>query len=149
MVPLRKPQEEGSPMTEMDPKLRPIPASETIAGEEGPRLVQSEPESAANVGAPSKSTVEVDATPLIPSNEQRELQGRWDRIQTEFVDQPRNAVHDADVLVSSAIQRLAEVFTAERSKLEQQWDKGGSVTTEDLRVALQHYRSFFRRVLSV
>jgi hypothetical protein len=92
---------------------------------------------------------EVEATPLFPSHELQDLQGRWDKVQTGFVDQPRNAVHEADKLVSSAIQRLSEVFSAERSKLEQQWDRGDDVSTEDLRVALQRYRSFFRRVLSM
>ena len=91
----------------------------------------------------------IDATPLFPGNELQQLQGRWDRIQTDFVDRPRDAVREADRLVSSAMQRLSEVFSAERSKLEQQWDRGDSVSTEDLRVALQRYRSFFRRVLSV
>jgi hypothetical protein len=44
---------------------------------------------------------------------------------------------------------MSEVFAAERSTLEQQWDRGDDVSTEDLRVALQRYRSFFHRVLSV
>ena len=47
------------------------------------------------------------------------------------------------------MKRLAEVFAEERSKLEKQWDRGDNVSTEDLRVALQRYRSFFRRLLSV
>ena len=47
------------------------------------------------------------------------------------------------------MKRLAEVFAQERSTLEHQWDRGDSVSTEDLRVALQRYRSFFDRLLSV
>jgi hypothetical protein len=150
-APLRKPQEqeEGRPLTEMGENSWPTSASEIEAEEAGPRLVQSEPENMATAGALAQSTVELDATPLFPTQEQRDLQDRWERIQTEFVDDPRDAVREADALVSTAIQRLAEVFMAERSKLEQQWDKGESVTTEGLRVALQRYRSFFRRVLSV
>ena len=90
-----------------------------------------------------------DTTPLFSGNELQQLQSRWDKIQTDFVDQPRNAVREADSLVSSAMQRLSEVFSTERSKLEQQWDRGDSVSTEDLRIALQRYRSFFRRVLAL
>ena len=47
------------------------------------------------------------------------------------------------------MKRLAEVFAEERSKLEKQWDRGDQVSTEDLRIALQRYRAFFQRLLSV
>ena len=91
----------------------------------------------------------IDSTPLFPSNELEDLRTRWKDIQTGFVDEPRKAVEEADVLVASAMKRLAEVFAQERSGLEQQWDRGDNVSTEDLRVALQRYRSFFDRLLSV
>jgi hypothetical protein len=41
------------------------------------------------------------------------------------------------------MQRLAEGFANERSGLGKQWDRGDNVSTEELRVALQRYRSFF------
>jgi hypothetical protein len=91
----------------------------------------------------------IDSTPLFPSNELEDLRTRWKDIQTGFVDEPRKAVEQADGLVASAMKRLAEVFAQERSGLEQQWDRGDNVSTEDLRVALQRYRSFFDRLLSV
>jgi len=69
--------------------------------------------------------------------------------QTAFVDEPRSAVEQADGLVAAAMKRLAEVFAEERSRLEQQWDRGDNVSTEDLRIALQRYRSFFQRLLSI
>ena len=89
------------------------------------------------------------STQLFPSNELQDLRTRWKDIQTGFVDEPRKAVEQADGLVASAMKRLAEVFAQERSGLEQQWDRGDNVSTEDLRVALQRYRSFFDRLLSV
>ncbi len=89
------------------------------------------------------------STPLFPSSELESLRTRWKEIQTAFVDEPRTAVEKADGLVASAMKRLAEVFSDERSRLEKQWDRGDSVSTEDLRVALQRYRSFFDRLLSV
>ena len=58
-------------------------------------------------------------------------------------------MEQADGLVASAMKRLAEVFAQERSGLEQQWDQGDRVSTEDLRVALQRYRTFFHRLLSL
>jgi hypothetical protein len=47
------------------------------------------------------------------------------------------------------MQRLAAVFADERNGLEQQWDRGDDISTEDLRVALRRYRSFFDRLLTL
>jgi hypothetical protein len=58
-------------------------------------------------------------------------------------------VEQADALVAGAMKRMAEIFAAERARLEGQWDRGDSVSTEDLRLALRRYQSFFGRVLSV
>jgi hypothetical protein len=74
---------------------------------------------------------------------------RWDSIQVGFVDEPRKAVQEADALVSSTIKRLSEVFANERQNLEQQWGRNDNVSTEDLRVALRRYRSFFSRLLAI
>ena len=74
---------------------------------------------------------------------------RWTEVQTSFVDEPRRAVEQADALVSDVIQRIGNSFGRERSQLEKQWDRGDDVSTEDLRQALQRYRSFFSRLLSV
>jgi hypothetical protein len=77
-----------------------------------------------------------------------ELRRRWTDVQASFVDEPRQAVKQADGLVAQVMKQLAETFAQERSHLEQQWDRGGDVSTEDLRVALRRYRSFFERLLS-
>jgi hypothetical protein len=88
-------------------------------------------------------------TPLLAGDVVSELRNRWTDIQAGFVDEPRRAVEQADSLVAEAIKRLAETFANERNQLEGQWDRGGDVSTEDLRQALQRYRSFFSRLLSV
>jgi len=88
-------------------------------------------------------------TPLLSGNETPAFRSRWDAIQTGFVDEPRQAVEQADSLVAEVMQRLAETFADERAKLEEQWTRGENVSTEDLRVALQRYRSFFDRLLSM
>ena len=90
-----------------------------------------------------------ESAPLFSADEARELRSRWDAIQVGFVDEPRRAVEQADGLVASTVKRLAEMFADERSKLEQQWSRGDQVSTEDLRIALRRYRSFFGRLLSV
>jgi hypothetical protein len=86
---------------------------------------------------------------LFSGSEANELRGKWDAIQVGFVDEPRRAVEQADNLVAGTMKRLAEIFTEERGKLEGHWDKGENVSTEDLRLALRRYRSFFTRLLSV
>ena len=86
--------------------------------------------------------------PLLPDEQGTDFQGRWETIQTTFVDDPRNAVENADALVAELMQQLADGFARERERLEGQWSRGENVSTEDLRVALQRYRSFFRRLLS-
>ena len=86
---------------------------------------------------------------LFPDEELLGYRTRWEAIQTCFVDQPRAAVEQADALVSQLVTRLTEVFTRERSTLEGQWTKGDDVSTEDLRIALTRYRSFFHRLLSM
>jgi hypothetical protein len=89
------------------------------------------------------------STPLFEQSALQDFRSRWGAIQTGFVDNPGGAVKQADELVAAVMQRLAEVFAGERANLEQQWAKGDDVSTEDLRVALRRYRSFFDRLLSV
>ena len=88
-------------------------------------------------------------TELFPDEELVGYRTQWESIQTGFVDQPRAAVEQADALVSQLVTRLTDVFARERSTLEGQWTKGSDVSTEDLRIALTRYRSFFHRLLSM
>ena len=74
---------------------------------------------------------------------------RWSAIQTGFVDEPRKAVEEADALVAEVMKRLAEIFADERGQLESQWERTEQISTEDLRLAMRRYRSFFERLLSV
>jgi hypothetical protein len=100
-------------------------------------------------GPPPATSDETERGPLFSAQEAASLRSRWDAIQVGFVDEPRGSVREADTLVATAMKRLAEQFAAERSTLEGQWDRGGDVSTEDLRIALRRYRSFFGRLLSV
>ena len=86
--------------------------------------------------------------PLFAGDDAERYRSRWQEVQAGFVDEPQQAVKDADGLVAELMQKLAETFSEERSKLESQWDTGDDASTEDLRVALQRYRSFFDRLLS-
>jgi hypothetical protein len=98
--------------------------------------------------APAPATAEL-AGPLLSSEESKGLRARWDAVQVGFVDEPRQAVEQADALVTGALARLAEIFAEECTRIVGQWDRGDDVSTEDLRLALKRYRSFFGRLLSV
>lgn len=86
--------------------------------------------------------------PLLDAGQASSFTERWREIQVDFVDRPRESVEQADSLVAELMQQLASSFAEERGSLEQQWEGGDDVSTEDLRVALTRYRSFFDRLLS-
>ena len=90
-----------------------------------------------------------DSEPLFASQQASDFQQRWTDIQASFVDEPRQAVEQADMLVAEVMQRLAQAFADERKTLEQQWDRGDDTNTEELRQALRRYRSFFGRLLAL
>jgi hypothetical protein len=93
------------------------------------------------------STDSAHAEPLLGS-ETDELRTRWQSIQAAFVDEPREAVQRADVLVSDVIKRLTQTFEETKETLEAQLGEADDVSTEDLRVGLQRYRTFFERLLA-
>jgi hypothetical protein len=88
------------------------------------------------------------ASPLFSDTDIGDLRSRWSNVQAEFVDEPRRAVEQADQLVATVMQRLAEGFAQERGSLEKQWDSGETASTEELRMALQRYRTFFNKLLN-
>jgi hypothetical protein len=88
-------------------------------------------------------------SPLLSPNETGEFRSRWGSIQTGFVDEPRKTVEQADELVAEIMQRLAQSFSDQRSNLEKQWERSDEVSTEELRLALRRYRSFFDRLLAI
>jgi hypothetical protein len=88
------------------------------------------------------------AGPLLAEEDAGGFRSRWNEIQVRFVDEPRGSVQKADGLVVEMTERLARMFSEERTRLDSQWERGDDVSTEDLRIALQRYRSFFERLLS-
>jgi hypothetical protein len=89
-----------------------------------------------------------ERAPLLASNDAQGFRQRWENLQAGFIDEPRQVVEQADELVEELMQRLSSGFADKRTELEEQWEKGDDVSTEDLRVALTRYRSFFNRLLS-
>jgi hypothetical protein len=85
--------------------------------------------------------------PLLDHDLSEHLRTRWNDIQGRFVDEPRSAVQQADTLVSEVVEEITQMFASEHDSLESQWKQGNDVSTEDLRIALQHYRTFFNRLV--
>lgn len=88
-------------------------------------------------------------SPLFLPDVARDFRSRWDAVQSSFVDDPRQAVRQGDELVAQVMKSLSETFSSERAKFEGQVDPTDKASTEDLRVALRRYRSFFDRLLSL
>lgn len=106
-------------------------------------LVRPTDDSMARAGGPGSGDVA-----LLGASDQERFQQRWSDAQSRFVDDPQEAVRSADALVAELMQSLAQGFSEHKTRLEQHWRSGGDADTEELRQALQRYRSFFNRLLS-
>ncbi len=150
------PKHEAEPARSADTDRAMVQAAEPGGAEVSPNQEQNEPRAdalAADIqngsGQPVSAAGEQDdAHPLLSEELSASYQLRWEEVQTRFVDEPRGAVKDADGLVAKLMQQLAEGFAEERERLEAQWDRGEDISTEELRVALMRYRSFFQRLLA-
>jgi hypothetical protein len=112
--------------------------------------MSSDAESPASDAQPTmaEANMTADAGALLSPEDAEAFRARWQEIQIGFVDEPRQAVGDADALVADVMRRLHELFAEQRAPLEQGWERGEDAATEDLRRALQRYRSFFERLLA-
>ncbi|RSD15496.1 hypothetical protein [Amycolatopsis eburnea] len=100
-----------------------------------------------DTGTASKgSGGDVETPPLIDEEKVTGFRDRWQNVQTGFVDDPKQAVREADELVAAVISALATTFAEHKSELEGQWQQG-EPATEELRIALRRYRSFFDQLL--
>lgn len=118
-------------------------STDDIAG----RATPQEPEESTASGA-AGATADGTELPLLDDVEAEAFLDRWSEVQSRFVDDPQGAVRDGDGLVAELMQALARRFSERKGDLEEQWNKGGEPETEELRLALQQYRSFFQRLLS-
>lgn len=121
-----------------DRQTDPVPARPEDPSVREPGEAVAEPRDAAEENAPLFETGDADG-----------YRTRWSGIQTGFVDEPRRAVEEADALVTEVIERLTTTFSDERRRLETQWSRNDRVSTEDLRMAMRRYRSFFERMLAM
>ncbi len=133
------------------------------AREEVAAPIAEEPQAEDQARVDARETVpaadDVDVTPsehrsstgetLFAGEDVVDLRARWAGVQAAFVDNPKECVQKADHLVSDVVEQLTSGFAQTRSRLEGQWSHGHEASTEDLRVALMHYREFFDRLLAV
>jgi hypothetical protein len=113
---------------------------------------QSEMEQMAEVRTDENKApaTEEDFAPLFENDEAEEFRSHWLNIQSRFVDDPGASVKEADELVADVIKSITRSFADKRISLESQWKSGeNNISTEDLRVAIKRYRSFFNRLLSL
>ena len=101
-----------------------------------------------DTGQPAPQEAPARDLPLLEDGQGEAFLRRWSEVQARFVDDPQGAVRDGDSLVAELLQALAARFAEHKDGLEQQWQRGGEPSTEDLRQALQSYRSFFQRLLA-
>ena len=90
-----------------------------------------------------------ELVPLFEEDAARKFRSRWLAIQSKFVDDPGDSVKQADDLVADVIKNVTMNFANRRVSLEKQWNGGDNTSTEDLRLALKQYRSFFDRLLTL
>jgi hypothetical protein len=109
---------------------------------------------------------ELEISPLDPTTAQR-YRDQWRLVQEQFVDAPAESVASAHTLLREALstrgyptrdedERVAmlsvdhaDVLDRYRQGMatEQRWRDSGTTDTEELRLAMQHYRSVFDRVV--
>jgi hypothetical protein len=85
-------------------------------------------------------------TRLFEDQDVTRFREQWRELQAGFVDEPRSAVREADTLVSQMMDRLTSQLAEQKRVLQGESD---AVDTEQLRVALQRYRSLFDQMLQV
>ena len=112
--------------------------------EEEPRSEQRPAES-----RPAATTTREELVPLFEDDEEKRFRTQWLNIQSKFVDDPRESVKQADELVASVLKSVTMGFSDRRVSLEKQWNSGEDISTENLRVSLKRYRSFFDRLLTL
>lgn len=139
--------ESDAPLSTPAPQAQhdePLTGSRDAAGEN----TRGDPDLPDRPGSGTASDDVMADSSLIDPALSADYRARWSVVQGDFIDEPRKAVTDADSMVGEVLDQLAETFRQQRQSLEQDWADDES-TTEDLRIALRRYRTFFERLLSL
>jgi hypothetical protein len=85
---------------------------------------------------------------ILPAHQVERFRTDWEQLRTDFANDPRSTLEQANRLMGSLLQQIEDRFSSERERLEQDWDERGGVSTEELRIALTRYRNLFERLLA-
>ena len=107
-----------------------------------PGLADSVEEQRDLPGAPA-----TDGAPLIAAAQEHDFLERWSRAQIGFVEDPRQAVSDAEALFEDIMAAQREALEARRSDLTGQSHDNGA-DTEDLRLAMRGYGQLVSMLLA-
>ena len=122
----------------------------TEAGQPAPESVEPEsvePESMEPEMPMAATANPVVGEPLLSDEAEQAFLSRWAEIQSGFVEDPAESVHDADRLLGEMAAALLSSFQARRTDLAVDWQQG-SPGTEQLRLALRRYRDFVGVILA-
>jgi hypothetical protein len=140
------------PMEAMEPRSEPIANASMREGVmQDSTMQEREPREPSRPGGNNQPVAHdmEQLAALFPPQVAADFRSRWDQLQIGFVDDPRQAVQQADELVAGVMKSLATSFAEQRSRLEAGLGNGEEANTENLRMALRSYRSFFQRLLSL
>ncbi len=141
---------DGEPRGRSEARERNLTTADLAAHANKPLTCPNDrPASAANIDATQTRQEQSTLVPLFTDEAARTFRSRWDDVQRGFVDDPRKAVQAGDELVAQVIKSLAESFSEQRSAVEGELSQADRSSTEDLRLALRRYRSFFERLLAI
>lgn len=129
------------------------------------RTIGSQSRAEQELAAREQRYRKLDIRPLTPGAKQRYLD-EWRAVQSRFVDEPKAAIHDADVLVEQVMtdrgypvgdyNRQTEDLSVEHADVLENYrvahaisqrSDAGTVTTEDMRKAVVAYRALFERLV--
>ncbi|MGW1296658.1 hypothetical protein [Streptomyces sp. NPDC002533] len=121
------------------PSEDPRPASGRTVPEAGP----------ATAGKPAEGGPH-PGRPLFAPEEQEAFAARIQQAVTGFVEDPRRSVRDADATFEEVVAGLGAALAERGRRLRSGKDGSGTdpgADTEDLRIALQHYRDLTERLV--
>ncbi len=142
--------EAATPATGTPTDETPAAVSTGVESPESDRAGQSPPGTETEMLVPGSGPAPVAApgepSALLGSIDAGAVRARFLDIQAGFVDEPRQAVQEAERFVDELVQGLVRALETERAKLKATIEEG---STEDLRIAVRGYRAFVDRLLNL
>ncbi len=135
-------REPATSMTPGDPDFTPDSDGADGAAEE-PGMADSAPASPSLIS--EAFTVPETVTDSPHGGNTASANGPWNEIQAMFVDDPLASIARAAGLVDDRVEELIQSVRERQQSVQSAW-QANSAGTEELRVALQHYRTFWNNL---